>query len=206
MMKIILPLLLLSAVSVHSIDPVKTWFYNGARIEGFHPSSIPLLNLVPISMVQKQVQPPAPSNELPVEFVNKVKFFEGFNPKAYYCCGGVKTIGYGATDKKIVKMGTISESAASKFLLKELEECRNKVRSIVKVPLTQNQELALTSFTMNLGDGALKSLVNGKNRLNSGNYKNVPDLIKLYRKEGGKTRTGLVKRRSWEIEMFQNNI
>lgn len=188
-----------------SIQPSSFWEcdLNTFHLEGFHPASLPLLNMVPLETIQKQKVPKSNKGQsFPREFVNKVKFFEGFKAKAYYCCGGVKTIGYGATDKNIVKRGVISESQAAIFLIKELEDCRNKVRETVKVPISNNQELALISFTMNLGPSALAKLVNGKGRLNSGNYNNVPKLIKLYNQAGGKVRDGLVKRRGWEAQLF----
>lgn len=188
-----------------SIQPSFFWEcdLNTFRMEEFHPSSLPLLNMVPIGTVQKQTIIKKNKEEIfPSEFVNKVKFFEGFKAKAYYCCGGVKTIGYGATAKEIVKKGVISESQAATFLISELQDCRNKVRETVKVPISDNQELALISFTMNLGPSALAKLVNGKGRLNSGNYNSVPKLMKLYNKAGGKTRDGLAKRRNWESQLF----
>jgi lysozyme len=79
------------------------------------------------------------------------------------------------------------------------------VKEIVKVPLNEGQLLALTSFTMNAGEGALRNLVNGKNRLNNGNYKNTAKVLLEYVRAGGKVRKGLVKRRQWEYQIFKSN-
>jgi len=49
----------------------------------------------------------------------------------------------------------------------------------------------------------LRKLVNGHDRLNSGNYKSIEKVLPLYRKAGGKIREGLEKRRAWEIMLWK---
>ncbi len=79
---------------------------------------------------------------------------------------------------------------------------RDNVRQAVKVDLTEYQLNALTSFAFNLGMTNLKTLINGENRLNSGNYKSIEKILPMYRKAGGKVREGLVKRRAWELSLW----
>lgn len=131
--------------------------------------------------------------------------FESFKSRPYYCCAGVKTIGYGCTDKRIVSKGWISEKDAKALLRREVEEVRKKVQREVKVKLSENQLNALTSFTFNCGLTNLRKLVNGKNRLNSGNYKSVEKILPLYRRAGGKVRKGLERRRAWELALWKGD-
>jgi len=135
------------------------------------------------------------------KMTNGVKHFEGFRSEAYTCCGGKRTIGYGHTGKSVSK-GIISEREASELLEAELLENKKIVLSIVKVPLTKNQLAALTSFTYNCGRGALYQLVSQEGRLNDGNYDSVAEVLPMYRKAGGQIRKGLVKRRSFELELW----
>lgn len=134
-----------------------------------------------------------------------VKRFEGFYPNAYTCCGGKLTIGYGHTGKAVAK-GTISEREARELLEIELNKTKQVVLSIVEVPLTDNQLAALTSFTYNCGRGALYQLVSQEGRLNDGNYQSVSEVLPMYRKAGGKVQKGLVKRRKFELALWNNSV
>ena len=134
-----------------------------------------------------------------------VKSFEGFREKPYKCPAGVRTIGYGFTGN-LAKVKSISKEEADLLLAKELHQYVLKVQDNVKVPLTKNQLYALASFTYNCGEGGLRQLVNGKNRLNSGNYKSVERLLPKYRKGGGKVLKGLEKRRQWELKLWKGEL
>ena len=153
-------------------------------------------------IVSTNAQPVLVTPKVPwYKMVQGVKHFEGFRSHVYTCCGGKLTIGYGHTGKAISK-GVISEREATNLLLDELHETKLVVLSIVKVPLTQSQLAALTSFTYNCGRGALYQLVNQEGRLNDGNYASVAEVLPMYRKAGGKIRKGLVKRRNFELELW----
>jgi GH24 family phage-related lysozyme (muramidase) len=131
--------------------------------------------------------------------------FEGFKPRPYYCCAGVRTIGYGCTNKNVIRKGWISEKEARSLLLKEVNKVKGKVREEVQVKLSDNQLNALTSFAFNCGLTNLRKLVNGKDRLNSGNYKSVEKILPLYRRAGGKVRKGLERRRAWELALWKGD-
>ena len=137
------------------------------------------------------------------KMVNGVKGYESYKGSSYICCGGKKTIGYGHTGEHVNKRW-ISEKEAEYILSDELMEYRDIVLSVVKVPLTPYQLAALTSFTFNCGRGALNALVNQPNRLNDGNYDSVSEIMPMYRRAGGKIRKGLVKRRAWELGLWNN--
>jgi lysozyme len=140
-----------------------------------------------------------------VELLDGVKYFEGYRSRAYTCSGGVRTIGYGCTDRRVVSRGTISKERATTELKKELDDAEQIVKSIVKVKLNEHQLAALTSFTFNCGPSNLKRLVTGSGRLNKGNYDSVASLLAQYRIAGGKVRKGLEKRRAWEISVWKGD-
>lgn len=133
--------------------------------------------------------------------VERVKHFEGFSNVRYKCPAGVDTIGYGFTGKT-ARRAWISRNESNRLLQKELAACQKIVKKNVRVRLTDAQLWALTSFTYNCGEGSLRTLVNGKGRLNSGNYRSIPRLLPLYCKGDGTVLRGLVKRRSWECSLW----
>lgn len=138
--------------------------------------------------------------------VEKIKKFESFRPVPYYCPAGVLTIGYGTTNRNLKNIGYISESTALKYLKEDLEKAKQLVLKHVKVRINQHQMWALTSFTHNCGEGSLIKLVNGRNRLNAGNYQSIPRLLPLYCKADGETLNGLKKRRAWEAQVWNKQI
>ena len=135
------------------------------------------------------------------EVLAKIKYFEGFHATPYICPGGVNTIGYGLTGK-IANRSSISKGEADKLLRRELASCKILVRKYVKVKLTENQLLALASFTYNCGERNLAKLVNGPGRLNSGNYNSIKKLMPLYCNAKGDELKGLKLRRAWEVKTF----
>jgi len=139
------------------------------------------------------------------DMVIGVKSFEDFRSTPYVCCGGKRTIGYGHIGKAANKR-FISKKEATELLELELTATKEIVLSTVKVPLNEHQLAALTSFTFNCGRGALYSLVSQKGRLNDGNYNSIKQIMPLYRKAGGKVRKGLVRRRSWELALWNNSV
>lgn len=135
------------------------------------------------------------------KMTEKVKSFESYRANPYRCPAGVLTVGYGHTGK--YAGNSMSMSTAESILKQELIETKKLVLSKVKVKLTEYQLAALVSFTHNTNEDCLDALINGKNRLNSGNYDSVPKLLPLYCKAAGKTLRGLVIRRNWEVKLWQ---
>jgi len=136
--------------------------------------------------------------------VDGVKTFEGYYREPYRCPAGVLTVGYGHTGK--YRNRSMSEQEAARILLKELEKAAEIVDRIVTVELDENQRAALISFTFNAGEGNLKRLVSGSGRLNNGNYASIEKILPQYRKGGGKVLRGLVKRRNWELALWNGEI
>ena len=132
--------------------------------------------------------------------VNLIKDFEGLRLSAYQdSCGGW-TIGYGHTGG--VEPGErITQSQAEELLRKDTGWAQDAVRQQVHVPLTQRQFDALTSFTFNLGAGALQgSTLLAK--LNAVDYAGAQAEFGRFVHAGGRVLQGLVRRRAAEADLF----
>jgi lysozyme len=150
----------------------------------------------------EEVAPIMTEEEADQKLVSFIKQKEGFHSRPYICPAGELTIGYGFTGK-LAKRKSMTEKEATRILVEEIIPAeKRKVESIVRVPLTPYQKAALVSFVYNCGEENLSRLVNGKNRLNGGNYERTAALLMLYTKADGKTLRGLVERRKQEAALF----
>jgi len=140
-----------------------------------------------------------PGTDVPGTDVTEfVKDFEGYNPNSYWDYGQY-SIGYGTKAKP--GETTISQEQATSRLNSELSEARGYVErynASQNRNWSQNQIDALTSFTYNTGPGNLQTLLQGGNR----NNQQVADAMLLYKKAGGETLRGLVRRRQAERQLF----
>lgn len=136
------------------------------------------------------------------DLINKIADFEGFRSQPYICAGGVKTIGYGFTDKELTSRDYMSQEEAYRILVdKVVELCARvhvRMRYLGYTDLTDAQYYALTSFTYNLGLGSLDQLTANGTR----SKEEIADKMLLYCKAAGQTLQGLVKRRAWEKMVF----
>jgi len=139
-----------------------------------------------------------------VSMVETVKSCEGYHSRKYRCPAGVLTIGYGHT-QKAKEFSFVNETKAHELLIADLEKAEAAVNRIVTVPLNEGQKAALVSFTFNCGASNLKQLVSGPNRLNSGNYDSVEEILPLYRRANGKILRGLVERRKKELTLWRSS-
>lgn len=130
-----------------------------------------------------------------------IKSFEGLRLSAYKCPADVWTIGYGTTAG--VKQGqTITKERADELLREDVARFEAQVLRLVKVPLTQGQFDALTSFVYNLGAGNLGNSTLLR-LLNAGDYKGAAAQFDRWNKAGGKVLAGLVRRRAAERALFE---
>jgi lysozyme len=132
--------------------------------------------------------------------IDLIKRWEGCRTKAYRCPAGVWTIGYGHTGTAMPGM-SISYDKAEELLEQDLQRFEKAVKTLVTVPINQNQFDALVSFTYNVGVKAfggstLLSLLNQKK------YLPASDQFSRWTKAGSKTLPGLVLRRSEERDLF----
>ena len=127
--------------------------------------------------------------------------WEGCRLVAYKDVAGVMTIGYGHTGREVFSGLVISQELADEWLVDDLERHAAAIAPSVKVPVTQNQYVALLSFAFNVGAAAFKRSSVLKN-LNAGAPMQAAESFRLWVKAGGKTVNGLVRRRAAERKLF----
>lgn len=118
---------------------------------------------------------------------------------------GTLTVGYGHTDDAKYQIGfklrdvpdgfRLTEAQACEILDVDLDECEGDVNSLVKVPITEGEYDALTSFTFNCGKGNLKTLIVPLNR---GDYVKTRTNFDHYTRSKGEYMSGLQRRRDGE--------
>ena len=122
------------------------------------------------------------------------------------CPAKVWTVGYGSTtgsDGGPVDpdMEPITEVHADALLGRDLETSERWVSRLVKKPISENQFSALTSYTFNVGCGALQRSTL-RMKLNRGEYLGAADEFPKWRRAGGRILAGLVRRRAAERALF----
>lgn len=126
---------------------------------------------------------------------------EGLRLRAYRCPAGVATIGFGAT--RGVKMGqVITAEVAEQMLRDDVARFDDELAGLLKVPVTQGQWDALSSFVYNLGSGNLAGSTLLR-KLNSGDSAGAAREFDRWVKADGKTLPGLVRRRAAERALFE---
>jgi len=160
-------------------------------------------------MLRKQIATAlnkTPFGSVSDKLFNVISSFEGFDQVAVYDVNGY-SVGYGShynwDAKRNVQKGDIVDKATAKqWLLNDAQKDYAFVQSIVRVPITDNQLLALSSLSYNIGGNALanSSLIK---LLNAG-Y-NVPSVASEFDKwvfVAGQKSEGLKKRRQAEKQLF----
>lgn len=98
---------------------------------------------------------------------------------------------------------TISESKVRELFKSDIEKIVEDVNSVVRVPLTRNQKLALVSIRYNVGPGGFRS---GQllSTLNNRDYAGVARIIPTFivTSNGGIFSQGLQNRRRSEAQLF----
>lgn len=113
------------------------------------------------------------------------------------------TIGWGHTGGVVPGM-TISQEEADELLSEDVGQFEEAVNRLVAVPLSQNQFDALTSFTFNVGEGALERSTLLK-KLNNYDMAGAAAQFDRWVKSGETTLLGLVRRRAAERKMFEGD-
>jgi lysozyme len=137
---------------------------------------------------------------------NTISSFEGFYQVPYYDFTGY-SVGYGSqynwdAKRPVIKTDIIDKETAKKWLINDAMEDYKVVQSIVKVPVTDNQLIALSSLSYNIGIGAFRDSTLLK-LLNAGAYKEaVANEFNRWVFAGGQKSEGLKKRRQAEKQLF----
>jgi len=172
--------------------------------------------------IEVQEEEQAVVNRLDKNGVHLLVENEGSIPRIYPDSGGAPTIGIGHLLTKsekasgkiwikgnqhksgrfiYIKQGDISDDDVQAILQQDLESVYGTIIVAVKVPLTQNQFNALTSFVFNIGNTAF---INSTllRLLNQGKYEEVPAQMRRWKYDNGKVVKGLVARRERTITMW----
>ena len=150
--------------------------------------------------VTGDIEPPTedPDINMSGDIISFIAGFEGFREKAYDDYGQL-TIGFGTPASS--KDQTITREEAMKELSKEVMKARTVVLEAAKefgYDWSDNQIDALTSFSYNLGLGALDQLTANGSRSNT----EISERMLLYVNAGGERLPGLVTRRAMEQAIF----
>jgi len=129
-----------------------------------------------------------------------VRMFEGLRLKAYLCPAGKWTIGYGHT--KGVKEGqVITKAKAEEYLLEDLQNKQDVMASMIHVPVTEGQFIALLSFYFNVRLSSIRS-GNVWRLMNAGKTKEAGELMLKYINKDSSFENGLRRRREAEHKYF----
>lgn len=123
--------------------------------------------------------------------------FEGFRSEAYVPVpGDIPTIGFGSTGG--VEIGDrISVPQALERLMRDVGDAESAIGRCVKVPLSQGEYDAYTSFAFNVGGNAFCASTLVK-KLNAGDYQGACAELKRWVYVDGRVVQGLVNRREAE--------
>lgn len=140
------------------------------------------------------------------EGIELIKHFEGCKLEAYLCPASVWTVGYGTTryeDGRKVKQGDEIQLGYAELLLREdLIAFENKVKSLVKSAINENQFSALVSFTYNLGARNLSISTLLKKVNKNPNDPTIDSDFKKWINANGKPLNGLINRREAESKLY----
>jgi GH24 family phage-related lysozyme (muramidase) len=152
-------------------------------------------------------------NAIVPEAMDLLKTFESFKPTSYYDLDnkkkrGTLTVGYGFTKNDIpeIREGYSMDKATAEKMLPDLVKTKYgaTVRDKVKVPLTDQQYSALSSFAYNVGPTNFSSSTLVK-KLNAGDYEGAASEFKNWNRAGGKQLEGLSRRRAAEAALFKGD-
>lgn len=140
--------------------------------------------------------------------LKKLMEWEEVRLTAYHDSAGKLSIGVG----HLIQPGEdyskgLTTEQAQDLLADDLTRFEHSVNTRVKVPLTQNQYDALVIFSFNIGVAGFQSS-SALSTLNTGDYADVPNHMRLWNKETRKGKLvvskGLINRRNKEIKLWQS--
>lgn len=137
--------------------------------------------------------------------VGLIAAYEGFVDHTYTDAVGVKTIGYGHTGKDVKSGQKITKDAAKALLESDANKHWSQISQYIKVPISQSEAEAYTSFAYNVGVGNFKNSTLLK-KLNQGKYSEACAQLNKWVYAGGKKLPGLVKRRNAEYTLCMKGV
>lgn len=142
--------------------------------------------------------------ELLIKTCNFIADHESFSSKRYKDGLGY-SIGFGHKLHPNENLDKISLKQAIILLENDVILTHKVIHQYVKVILTDEQKIAVSSFIYNVGRSAFINSTLLK-ELNNGNYNKVEKEFTKWIYSNGKKLNGLINRRNIEIEMFNKNI
>lgn len=112
--------------------------------------------------------------------INILKSYEGLSLEAYPEAD-YWLIGYGYKNPSIHAGMSISPKTAERYLRDDLKAREDFVRSVVKVPVNENEFSALVALSYNIGNGSLKNST-ALRLLNEGDRRAAADAFMMWNK------------------------
>ncbi len=135
--------------------------------------------------------------------VDLIAQYEGFTNSVYTCPGGQATIGYGFTDKALIKKGKITKDEAKAILRKKVVNLLNKIDADVgTVGLNNKRRAALCSFIYNVGEGNWNKSTLRKLIKQRAKPVEIHAELRKWHYSKGVSLEGLVKRRESEVKLW----
>ena len=134
--------------------------------------------------------------------IARLKQFEGLRTEAYRCPAGRWTIGYGHT--LTAHEGMIITEEQADHLLREDVNVVEQWLTAQNIVTEQHQFDALVSFIFNLGIGTFCSSTLRKVLRRGGSSEEIREQWCRWVYAGGSRLAGLMRRRSWEVNLFIN--
>ena len=160
------------------------------------PSKATTIGTDQLLQLSRQPRTLSPSG---VAFVAK---HEGYSSSVYNDQAGNPTVGYGHLIRKGEDFNKgVTKDQAEGLLHADAQSAEKSVNSNVKLWTSQNQFDALTSFTYNVGGGALAGSTLLRNV--NGNSGVTEDNFTMFNKAGGQVSQGLTTRRKDEYALFE---
>lgn len=131
-----------------------------------------------------------------------IEQFEGFVPHPYRDAVGVWTIGYGSTKGVGPSTPRVTRAQAEARLMREVDATYGAAINALRLPLNQNQFDALVSFVYNVGPGGVSSSTGVGRALRAKRWTDAANALLAWDKVGGRTLTGLSRRRRAERALF----
>ena len=137
--------------------------------------------------------------------IKLIQAYEQCRLKAYRVPGDEWTIGWGHTgrtgDPDVTDGMTITQEQADAMFQADLQKFAANVAKRIKVPVSDNQFSAIVSLAYNIGVNGFPTLLR---RLNNKDYHGAAAAFMLYVNFNGQKCEGLVKRRTAEAALFND--
>lgn len=115
--------------------------------------------------------------------------------------GAPWTIGWGHTGPDVRAGMVITQKQANAWLISDMRRAELAVRRCVRVPLTQDEFVALCDLAFNIGNGNFDTSTL-LSKLNGGDVQGAIDEFAKWNRGGGQVLVGLVTRREAERALF----